>query len=44
MLQLFVFDWDKQIRDAQYSEDSLVEGPYGYLWQILQTLLASSQG
>ena len=44
MILPFVFDWDKQIRDAKYSEDSLAEGPYGHLWQILQTLLASSQG
>ena len=34
----FCIAWDKQIRDAHFSDDSLAEGPHGYLWQILQTL------
>ena len=44
MLLPFVFAWDKQIRDALYSEDSLAEGPHGHLWQILQTLARLKPG
>ena len=44
MLLPFVFAWDKQIRDAQYSEDSLAEGPHCHLWKILQTLARVKPG
>ena len=39
-----VFVWDKQIRDAQYSEDSLAEGPHGHWWQFLQNLAQEKKG
>ena len=39
-----VFVWDKQIRDAHYSEDSLAEGPHGHWWQFLQNLAQEKKG
>ena len=44
MLLPFVFAWDKQICDAQHSEDSLAEGPHAHLWQILKTLARLKPG
>ena len=31
----FLFVWDKQIRPADFKEESLEEGPYGLSWNFL---------
>ncbi|QNI97083.1 hypothetical protein SynRS9902_01190 [Synechococcus sp. RS9902] len=38
-----IFVWGKQIRPANFEENTLEEGPYGKWWDFLQNLAQEKQ-